>query len=76
MGGILVSVSFPIVFKDEQIPLTVIYFAFFSFLASNIIGYYINYRQILLDSDQKTYKISIYTQTGGIIKNLVQIALD
>lgn len=78
-GGIIISLFFPIIFAKEitegNINLNIVYFAFFSFLASNIIGYFINYRQIILDSDQKTYKISIWTQTCGTIKTIVQIIL-
>lgn len=77
--GILISLFFPIIFAKEatedNLSFSIIYFAFYSILASNIIGYYINYRQILLDSDQKTYKKSIWTQTGGVIKTIIQIIL-
>lgn len=71
----IVSLSFPFMFDKSNLSLSIIYFAFFSFLGSNIIGYYINYRQILLDSDQKTYKISIWTETGNIFKTIIQILL-
>lgn len=74
-GGIIISLFFPIIFAKEDISFGIVYFAFFSFLGSNIIGYFINYRQILLDSDQKTYKISVWTQTGTIVKTLVQVFL-
>ena len=74
-GGIIISLFFPIMFDKEAISLGIVYFAFYSFLGANIIGYFINYRQILLDSDQKTYKISQWTQTGAIVKNVIQIFL-
>lgn len=78
-GGILVSLFFPIIFAkeiaEENINLIIIYFAFYSFLASNIVGYFINYRQIILDSDQKTYKISMWAQICNTIKTIVQILL-
>lgn len=75
LGGAVISLFFPFIFAKENISYGIIYFTFFSFLGSNIIAYFINYRQILLDSDQKTYKISIWTQTGTIIKTIVQILL-
>lgn len=78
-GGFVVSLFFPLVFakdvSDGNISYGIIYFTFYAFLGSNIVAYFINYRQILLDSDQKTYKISIWTQTGGIFKTIVQILL-
>lgn len=74
-GGILVSLSFPLVFADKGLPYSLVFFTFYGFLTSQLLGYFINYRQILLDSDQKTYKLSIWTQTGGVVKTLVQIWL-
>ena len=74
-GGIFISIFFPLIFAHTSMPLGIIYFTFFSFIGSNIIGYYINYRHILLDSDQKTYKFSIWSQSGGIAKTIVQIIL-
>lgn len=74
-GGFIVSLFFPIFFANEQLSLGIVYFTFYAYLGANLIAYFINYRQILLDSDQKTYKISIWTQTGTIFKTLVQIGL-
>ena len=76
ISGFIVSLFFPWIFAKENISLGIVYFAFYSFLASNAIGYFINYRQILLDSDQKTYKISQWTQTGSIAKTIIQILLS
>ena len=75
VGGLLVSLSFPFVFSEKGLPLSLVFFTFYGFLTSQLLGYFINYRQILLDSDQKTYKISIWTQTGGVVKTLAQIWL-
>lgn len=75
IGGIIISLFFPFIFEKESISFGIVYFSFYSFLGANIIGYFINYRQILLDSDQKTYKISIWTQTAGIVKTIIQLLL-
>ena len=74
-GAIAVSAFFPLIFVDKGVPLSLTFFAFYAFLGSHLIAYFINYRQILLDSDQKTYKISIWTQTGGAIATILQMAL-
>lgn len=71
----VISLFFPLIFKDSPIGLGIVYFAFFSFLTSSLIGYFINYRQILLTADQKNYVVVAYFQTGGIIKTLLQITL-
>lgn len=75
VGGLIVSLSFPLVFADKGLPYSLVFFTFYGFLTSQLLGYFINYRQILLDSDQKTYKISIWTQSGGVLKTIAQIWL-
>ncbi len=74
-GAVIVSLFFPLIFADKGVSMGIVYFAFYSFLGSQLIFYFINYRQILLDSDQKNYKISIWTQTFGAVTTILQIAL-
>lgn len=71
--GILISLSFPFIFKNSVLSMGIIYFAFFSYLGSSLIGYFINYRQILLSADQKNYLVTAYFQTAGLIKVSIQI---
>lgn len=74
-GGITISLFFPLIFSKEELSMGIIYFAFYSFLGSSLIGYFINYRQILLSADQKNYLVSIYFQSAGLIKTAMQIFL-
>lgn len=53
----------------------IIYFAFYGFLWSSLIGYFINYRQNLLGADQRNYVVTAYFQTGNIVKVIIQMAL-
>ena len=73
--GIIISLFFPLMFKSSSMPLSIVYFAFYSFLCSNVIGYFINYKQTLLDADQKMYLVSIYGESFSLIKSVVQIIL-
>lgn len=73
--GIIISIFFPLIFKNEDLGYGIIYFAFYSFLGSSLIGYFINYKQILLSADQKNYIVSGYFQTAGIVKSIIQILL-
>lgn len=73
--GILISLFFPFIFAKAELGLSIIYFAYYSFLGSSLIGYFINYRQILLTADQKNYLVAIYFQSANIIKILLQIFL-
>lgn len=74
-AGILVSLFFPLIFSQADLSLGIVYFVFYSFLGSSLIGYFINYRQILLTADQKNYLVSIYFQSAGLIKIALQIWL-
>lgn len=73
--GILVSLFFPLIFAKAELDLGIIYFAFYSFLGSSLIGYFINYRQILLSADQKRYLVAIYLQSANLVKTIIQIIL-
>ena len=74
-GGIIISLFFPLIFAKEGLGLGIIYFAFYSFLGSSLIGYFINYRQTLLSADQKNYLVAIYFQSANIVKIVLQIFL-
>lgn len=73
--GIVISIFFPLIFGNTSLGLGIVYFSFYSILGSSLIGYFINYRQILLSADQKNYLVAIYTQTANLIKILLQIFL-
>lgn len=40
---------------------------------SSMLGYFANYRQILLQADQKSYKVQRITQGAIIVKTIIQI---
>lgn len=73
--SLAVSVFFPFFFADVPFSLPLIYFAFFTFVLSSLLGYFLNYHQTLFQADQKEYIISQYFQTAGILKSLLQIVL-
>ena len=75
IGGFIVSLFFPLWFSKLSTGLFLVYFAFYSFLLSSIIGYVFNYRQLLVGANQKQYLINAYFQTISIIQSIVQILL-
>lgn len=89
VGGVILSAFLPLIFPLDRAngaePATefvaphinygIIYFAFYAFLGSSLIGYYINYRQNLLGADQRNYVVTAYFQTANLIKVLIQMAL-
>ena len=74
-GAFIISLFFPLIFAHAELGLGIIYFAFYSFLGSSLIGYFINYRQILLSADQKNYLVAIYYQSANLVKIAIQILL-
>ena len=74
-GGVIISLFFPFIFSKSELSLGIIYFAYYSFLGSSLIGYFINYRQILLTADQKNYLVAIYFKSASLFKTILQIFL-
>lgn len=75
IGAFVVSLFFPLIFSGSELGLGIIYFSFYSFLGSSLIGYFINYRQILLSADQKNYLVAIYFQSANLAKIGLQLFL-
>lgn len=75
LGAVLISMFIPLIFRDTTFNLGLIFFAFYSILASSLFGYFINYRQILLSADQKGYVVTIYLQGAGYVKVLLQMVV-
>ena len=63
---------FPLIFEKAQVPLWYTYGSFIALLVSSLLGYFINYRQIVLSADQKEYKITYCVQGIKIIKVFLQ----
>lgn len=74
-SGCILSCFLPFIFPNNVFDLRIIYFAFFSYLASSLIGYFANYKQTLLGADQKNYVITAYFQSAVLLKTLFQIVI-
>lgn len=75
VGGFIISLFFPWWFNDLTTGLPLVYFAFYSFLATSMSGYIFNYKQLLVGANQKQYLVNGYFQTIGIVQNISQILL-
>ena len=73
IAGCTLSLFLPLIFPNTGFELSIIYLAYYSFLCSSLIGYFINYRQTLLGADQKNYVVTAYFQTGNILKTIIQM---
>lgn len=74
-GGLIVSIFFPWWFDNLSTGLPLVYFAFYSFLLSAVMGYVFNYRQLLVTANQRQYLVNVYFQTIAIVQSLTQILL-
>ena len=73
--GVTISLFFPWWFSHLSTGLPLVYFAFYSFLATSMSGYIFNYKQLLVSANQKQYMVNAYFQTIGIVQSLTQILL-
>lgn len=73
--GIIFSLFLPIIFPDTSFSFIVIYFGFYAYLASSLIGYFANYRAALLSADQRNYIVTGYFQLTTTSKVILQMIL-
>ena len=74
LGGSLIMMSlFPWIFSKINLPLWYAYASFGVLLFSALLGYFFNYKQILLAADQKDYKIQYSLQSARLTKICWQI---
>lgn len=74
-AGVILSLFFPLIFEKTEYSYSIIYFAFYSFLISSLLGYFVNYKQTLLGADQKNYIVTTYFQTTNIVCYILQTIL-
>lgn len=74
LGGSLVLLPFfPLIFHKIELPLWYAFASFGAFLFASLLGYFVNYRQIVLSSNQQNYKIQYSYQSVMILRSVVQI---
>ena len=74
-AGLIISIFFPFWFNHLSTGMPLVYFAFYSFLASAVAGYIFNYKQLLVSANQKQYLVNAYFQTISITQSIIQIIL-
>ncbi len=74
-AGVVLSFFLPLIFPDTSFSWGVIYLGFYAFLASSMLGYFVNYRQTLLSADQRNYEVTGYYQAVTSSKMLLQMVL-
>lgn len=74
--GVILSCFFPLIFKNAGLPLYLPYLMFYSMLYASLLGYFVNYRQIILSASQQNYVINIRYQLAVTIKVILQIIVS
>lgn len=69
----LLMLFFPKIFESTPLPLWYAYVTFGVLLFSAMLGYFVNFREIVLQADQKSYKVQRITQGAIAIKTILQI---
>lgn len=72
-GALVVMCFFPWIFEKMTLPLWYAYASFCVLLFSALLGYYVNYRQIVLVSSQMDYKVQFGFTSWNVIKVILQI---
>lgn len=72
-GACILMLFFPLIFKKIELPQWYAYGSFIAFLFSSLLSYFFNYRQIVLEADQKEYWVTWCVQGGRLIKIVLQI---
>lgn len=64
---------FPWIFDEMTLPLWYAYASFSVLLLSSLLGYFLNYKQIVLSANQQDYKIQYSYRTTMLIKTISQM---
>lgn len=75
-AAFILSCFFPLIFAKAEISLFIVYLMFYSMLYSAMLGYFINYRQILLSASQQNYVVSWRYNIAMLLKIGAQIGVS
>lgn len=73
LGAIILMAFFPLIFSKMQLPLWYAYASFSVLLFSSLLGYFVNYKQIVLSANQQNYKIILNFKLIMAIKVAFQL---
>ena len=72
IGSAVLMCFFPRIFAKMELPMWYAYATYAVLMFSSLLGYFVNYKQILLSADQKEYKIQFSFKLISIFKLIAQ----
>lgn len=73
LGAVILMFFFPLIFKKINLPLWYAYASFGVLLYSALLGYFFNYKQVVLSANQEEYKIHYSFKTVNMLKAICQM---
>ena len=73
--GVGFSLFLPLVFPHTSFSWGLTYFAYYAALTGALLGYFVNYPQILLSADQRNYEVTGYYQAVTVAQIMAQVLL-
>lgn len=64
---------FPVIFSDASFPLAYAYAAFAVYLFGSLLGFFVNYKMVVLDVSQEAYKVTLATRVPAAVRTVLQI---
>ena len=75
ISAVIMMCFFPKIFAKADVPVWCPYATFSVMLYSSLLGYFINFKQIVLYADQKGYKVSKVTQGANIVFKIIVLLI-
>ncbi len=69
----VLMIFFPVIFADADFPLWYAYAAYVAYLFSALLGYFVNYKMVVIDVCQESYKVTLATRVPNAIRTILQI---
>ncbi len=73
IGALIIMCFFPWIFDKMTLPLWYAYLSFGVLLFSSLLGYFVNYKQVLLSANQQEYKILCSYKVSMLLKIIFQM---
>lgn len=74
-GSVILMFFFPAIFKKSDVPIYYAYASYLVLLFSSLLGYFFNYKQIVLSASQQQYVLHYSYSSVNILKVVVQLVV-